>query len=203
MQDALMQQITDFGDSAILLPVSALVLAALWLSGARRTAAAWGIAVGLACLVMVALKIGLRPCDRTLILELRNPSGHSAFSAVVYGGLALLVAQHVESRLLRAAIAVLATGWILLIGVSRVAVHAHTPAEVAVGLAVGAAAVGLFALQQKQLAVPRLVLPVTGLLLVVVLAGLHGTKAEAEGLIRRLAWVIYDEAGICRAIARL
>lgn len=203
MHDALMQQVTDFGDSAILLPVSALVLAALWLSGARRTAVAWGIAVGLACLVMVALKIGLRPCDRTLILELRNPSGHSAFSAVVYGGLALLVAQHVESRLLRAAIAVLAAGWILLIGVSRVAVHAHTPAEVAVGLAVGAAAVGLFALQQKQLAVPRLFLPVTGLLLVVVLAALHGTKAEAEGLIRRLAWVIYDEAGICRAIARL
>ena len=203
MPDALMQQITDFGDSAILLPVSALVTVALWLSGARRTAAAWALAVGLCCLVMVALKIGLRPCDRTLITDLRNPSGHSAFSAVVYGSLALLLAQHYHSRLLRGAIAVLAGGWILLIGLSRIAVHAHTPAEVAVGLAVGLAGAALFALQQHRLAVPRLSLPVIGLVLVVILAALHGTQAGAEGLIRRLAWVIYDEAGICRALARL
>jgi membrane-associated phospholipid phosphatase len=200
MPDGLMEQITDFGDSAILLPVAGLVMGALWLSGARRSATAWGVAVGLCCLAIVALKIALRPCDRALIADsLRNPSGHAAFAAVVYGCLALLLAQRCASPLLRGAIAGLASAWILVIGLSRLAVHAHTPAEVAVGLAIGAAAVGLFALQQRRLALPRLSLPVIGLLLVIVLAVMHGSQAEAEGMIRRLAWLIYDHAGLCRA----
>lgn len=199
-----MQGITDFGDSAVLLPVSGLVLAALWLGGARRSAAAWGAAVGLCCLVMVALKILLRPCDQALIADsLRNPSGHAAFAAVVYGCLALLIAQRCASPLLRTIILGLAGLWVLVIGLSRLAVHAHTPAEVAVGLAIGGLAVALFARQQHRLAVPRLSLPVIGLLLVVVLAVLHGNQAQAEGMIRRLAWLIYDGAGICRAAAPL
>src|SRR5690348_3408112 len=91
--ESLMQGITDFGDSAVLLPVSGLVLAALWLGGARRSAVAWGVAVGLCCLVVVGLKILLRPCDQALIADsLRNPSGHAAFAAVVYGCLSLLIA---------------------------------------------------------------------------------------------------------------
>jgi membrane-associated phospholipid phosphatase len=132
--------LTRLGEAQILLP--AALLAALSLlprTRARPMAATWMALLGLAVFVTAASKVafigwglGWRELDFTGI------SGHAMFAAAVYPFLlaTLAGAQALPWRRL----AFLA-GWALalLIGVSRVMVHAHSASEVAAGLLLGGA----------------------------------------------------------------
>ena len=75
---------------------------------------------------------------------MHSPSGHTAFSAIAYGGftvIAMAGSRSLRANLFRVGIAL----WVLLIGYSRVAVKAHSPGEVIVGLVIGGISVALFA----------------------------------------------------------
>jgi membrane-associated phospholipid phosphatase len=193
-----MEAITDLGDSALLLPCSAVVFAVLWLLQARRRAFAWAIAIGFCCAAMIALKIGLQPCGRPLFgRDLANPSGHAAFAAAFYGSLALLAIDRVKAAPSRIAVLALAALWIGAIAASRVAIGAHTPPEVAVGLVVGLLSIVLFAVGRGRAAAPRLALPLIGLLLLGSALALHDNRARSEDLIHHLSEIFYRSTGLC------
>lgn len=76
-----MKFITDFGDSAVLLPLSFAIL--VWLSFARsiRTGIWWGAALIICGVGLGILKMLFFACPPDGDLE--SPSGHTALSALV------------------------------------------------------------------------------------------------------------------------
>jgi membrane-associated phospholipid phosphatase len=190
--------ITDFGDAAILLPISATVLFCLMATKAYRVAAAWSLAIALCLGVMVVLKLAFRSCgdvwtDNAII----SPSGHTAFSTTVYGGLAGLLTMRTTHSWIRIATPVLALGWIVAIGVSRILLQAHSPAEVAVGWAVGAVLVSLFCVLTWRTPLERSPLLVIGGFVLGLLLLLHGRHAGIEELLIRIAALIRHRFPVC------
>jgi membrane-associated phospholipid phosphatase len=140
----LMQFITDFGDQAVVLPLAATVGAITAVTGWRRGAAVWCLAVGGALTVTLLLKLLCAACGLRLLGNLlHSPSGHTASAAVVYGGLTVLLLSRSRAPLLPGA--VLAALFAAGIGLSRVSLGAHTLLEVLVGGAVGTAAATILA----------------------------------------------------------
>ena len=142
-----MQALTDFADLAVVLPVALCV--GLWLavSGWADGARYWLVAFGAVLAVTALLKLGFLGCAPA-DSPVSSPSGHTASASFVYGGIATLA--------LRAgwrSSAVLGIAAAVLVGVSRVAVHAHSGAEAILGGAVGVAALVLFA--WRAVPVPR------------------------------------------------
>ncbi len=123
--------LTDPGDLAVLLPLAGLML--LWLVTLRPRSAAgyWATAVML-CVGLTGLsKIYFFACppDRDLV----SPSGHTSFSMLVYGSIALIVAAE-GGFWLRSA--TLGAGTALIAGIagSRLILGAHSLAEIALGM---------------------------------------------------------------------
>jgi membrane-associated phospholipid phosphatase len=184
--------VTDFGDSAVTVPLSLLVLVFLWVAGERghrRVAVAWVVAIGAAAVAISALKLVFGACETALTttVHIVSPSGHTAMSTAVYGSLALLIGGQFPTRCRRglalaAAILVVAIGW------SRVVLHDHSRAEMLIGFLVGAGALALFrAMLGRETGPP---LPLKWLLLcgAVVIAVMHGTRWMIEPAMHRLAW---------------
>src|SRR5690606_31734864 len=86
--------LTNLGDQGLILPFVFTVAIGLWLSGARREAFIWLLAVGMALGSMLALKLIFLPCGHVVpSLNLRSPSGHAAAGFAAYGGFAVLEAR--------------------------------------------------------------------------------------------------------------
>lgn len=129
--------ITDFADQAVLLPVAVVLVAVLFLTGWRRGALVWGLAIVGVLGCMLVLKIVFLSCGQLLVgRELHSPSGHTASAAVIYGGLLAVVARRNSVRA-RWWWALLPLAVALAVGASRLAVGAHTWLEVITGGAVG------------------------------------------------------------------
>jgi membrane-associated phospholipid phosphatase len=140
---ALWLLITRLGEALILLPAAALLaLWLVWRGRSVRLAAVWALGLGAAVGVTIASKIafmgyglGYAPLDYSGI------SGHSMLAAAVYP-LASMVGLHALAG--PAAPAWRRTGLSLgialavLVGVSRVAIGAHSWVEVMLGLGLGA-----------------------------------------------------------------
>lgn len=185
----------NLGHVVILGPLAlAAIFYLLWL-GARRDALALAAAL-LACLAAtLAAKLFFNACGWGVpTLRIESPSGHESFSAAVYGCLALLVATG-RPRLQQILIDGAAVLLIALIGVGRVAAHAHSPQEVAFGLSIGIAAAILFQWLRnpaKPLPVPwRAIALLSPVAIVLAFAALlflrHWTPEDfIEGLGRRL-----------------
>ncbi len=77
------------------------------------------------------------------------PSGHAMFSACFFGGIAVLVAHRLDSRVRQAALWVVALALALLIGVSRIYLGVHYPSDVVGGYAVGMVWVAALALGDR------------------------------------------------------
>ncbi len=184
-----MRFLTDFADLAVLLPLSACIFAGLLLFGWRRGALAWAGAVGVTLALMLALKLLFLGCGRIGAL---SPSGHTAAGTAIYGGVFSL---WLRRRMAAWQAVLLAGGTVgLAIGISRLAVHAHIPIEVAMGAAVGLA--GVWILLRAAGPPPpwvrgRWLVP-AGLVVVLLL---HGTRLQAEPRLRALAgWIPH---GVC------
>jgi len=180
-----MTYLTDFADQAVVLPLAALVFAMLMAVNWRRGALAWGASVAGVLAVMLALKLATFACLSHLGWSgLSSPSGHTAASAAIYGGLFALLAPASAAGTLVAAAAGGAVA--LAIGLSRLALGVHTLADVLLGAAVGVA--GAIAMRRAagprptRLQAPRLLFAA---LLVVLL--FHGHRMEAETRIRWMA----------------
>lgn len=155
--------ITDFGDSAVLLPCMALV--ALWLligRQTRRLAAVWAgvVAVGggvvaITKILYMGWHVGIPAVDFTGL------SGHTTLAFIVWPVLfALAIGRGPVSQ----SIAVGAGFFFAaLVGYSRLMVHAHSAAEVVVGAALGLTLSAVFLLRYRE----RLRLPVARFLLLV------------------------------------
>jgi membrane-associated phospholipid phosphatase len=140
-----MHLIGILGHSLLLLPASFGLIGLLLLAGSRRDALAFVVALIVGLTATLLAKLAFEACLWGIsTLRIESPSGHASFSALVYGCLAVLVAtgRPIGPRLL---IAAGATGLVLLIGFSRIAVEVHTPEEVVFGLLIGIAGVLLFA----------------------------------------------------------
>ena len=189
--------ITDFGDTAITVPLAALMLCFLVVAKEWRLALAWAVAI-LGCAGVVGgLKLILDACGTSIATAgLASPSGHTAMSAAVYGGFAAVVGINLAPPA-RAALVIGALVLIVAMPLSRVVLHAHTPIEVMVGLAVGLPAAAMIIL--ATLAIPREQLPVAWLVAIAIglVLLLHGERWPAEQAIHHLAAWLGVLRGLC------
>jgi len=197
--------ITDLGESSVLLSTVIAACGWFWLNHQRHLAHLWLLAAGGCAVTMLVLKLGFLSCGQfvpgAMVL---TPSGHSAMSALFYGAAALTIGK-LSARAARHPLLLRSIGLLLplVIGATRVVVHAHTPQEVAVGLAVGFAWLALFARQlpTTEASAPQPPAAVLGLL-GLVYAGLlaltmTGEHMTVEDLLYRAADVVHLQWGVC------
>jgi membrane-associated phospholipid phosphatase len=181
-----MQALTDFGDSAVLLPLSALMLAWLIITRHNRAAIGWAVALAFLLISMTVLKVAFVACPPTAGLE--SPSGHTAFSILVYGGLAVVLLGGRRPDSFRIMGTILAGILVAGIASSRAYLGAHSWSEIAIGVVVGTIALGIFVNVRGQGHPPvqgiRLAALVVGTVLILVL--LHGARLHIEVLLRLL-----------------
>lgn len=173
--------ITDFGDSAVLVPLAAVTMAFLFVWRRPRLALGWGLSIAGCAAAIGALKLALAG-----VPEVASPSGHVAMSTAVYGGFVALLGASLAPLERRAAAlgAVLAVAGI---AVSRLVLHEHTVAETAIGLVVGLAALGVFRSVLAVAAPGRLpAVWLCGAALGVIVL-MHGTRWPVERAIHALA----------------
>ncbi len=183
--------LTNFADQAVVLPLALVTAIMLALTGWLRGAAMWLLAVVGTLGTIGILKAVLAACGTSeFSLDVQSPSGHTAAAAIVYGGLIALVARRCGVALGWSFLA--APGAVVLIGLSRIELGAHTLAEVAVGGAVGCFATWALLLL-AGVPPPRLHLPRLLVAAVVVVVAMHGYHLPAENAIkdfgRRYAWL--------------
>lgn len=189
--------ISDLGDSAILVPLSLLLVAALWRYQSWSAAASFVWAAGFCATVMFILKVSFLTCGSAWQAGILSPSGHTSMSTTVYGALAMVSARQAPQW--RRPLIVAAGGLlIMVIALSRVMLGMHSPPEVILGLLVGIIALGIFAFRYFQLTPAALNLPLFLSATCVVLLILHGAHLPAEQLIRHLASLIRTSAHVCR-----
>jgi membrane-associated phospholipid phosphatase len=179
--------VTDFGDSAVTVPLALLTLVFLVSAGQQWLALGWVLTIGGCAAAIAMLKLIFGACGPLLPLApITSPSGHTAMSAAVYGSLALLLGARLSPRG-RAALNIVAWLGIVGIALSRVALHEHTPAEIAIGLIVGTGAMAMSRAILGREEPP--VLPLGWLVLsgVGAIALMHGTRWAIEPSPHRLA----------------
>lgn len=200
--------ITDFGESTVLLSTAIAASGWFWLSRQRELALIWLVSVGGCAVTMLTFKLAFLTCgDLVLGGTVHTPSGHSAMSALFYGAAALTL-RRLMPQAERHGTLVLAAGiaMALMIGLSRIIVHAHTPQEVAAGLSIGFAWLGVFAAALRK-AGPSMAPPppaavtcmlglLYGGLLTMTMLGQHVT---VEGLLSHYASMINLRWGVCTA----
>ncbi len=135
--------VSGLGDLLVLLAASLALIALLARIGAVGEAVAYVKALSFCLIATFAMKFALAICGVGERLGVESPSGHVAFAATFYGALALMLGARraAASKLLLAA-GVVALG--IFVGVSRVALNAHNPAETIVDAATGLVALAIF-----------------------------------------------------------
>ena len=187
--------LTDFADQAVILPLAAMVAVSLAVFGWWRGALAWIFAVGGVLGTMLFLKILFVACAGPLgKLGIHSPSGHTAAASVAYGGIIVLLGR---GRMPLWLLLLIPPAIALLIGTSRVVLHAHVPAEVLVGAVVGLTGVAVLVL----LAGPRPPLqswPMMAVAVVIMLT-FHGLRLQAEHTIHQFAMLSWLHLStVCR-----
>jgi membrane-associated phospholipid phosphatase len=172
--------LTDFGDLAVLIPVSAVIL--IWLvRNSSRAAPRWILALSLCIGLTALLKIAFHACPPAD--NMHSPSGHTSLSTLVYGALTLVSATAWPGPH-RVFVIAGGAGLILAIGVSRLLLDAHSVAEVGLGLVIGAVSLAIFSREYLQAPTTKMwsLLVVAGVLAL----GLHGRELHAEQFLHRL-----------------
>ncbi|WP_413507638.1 phosphatase PAP2 family protein [Serratia proteamaculans] len=184
--------LTFFGDSMLLLPCSLILFAVLVAPRATRTAGwqwalIFGCAGGVVCVSKLAFMgwgIGIKSYDFT------GFSGHSALAASIWPVLLWTLTGRF-SHAVRSMALVVGLVLPLNIGLSRLAIHVHSPSEVVSGLILGYLASTLFLWLQRGKPRPYLSAPqiVVALALPMVLMGFR-QPAPTQGLLEHIATVL-------------
>ncbi|MBO9514612.1 MAG: phosphatase PAP2 family protein [Variovorax sp.] len=187
--DAFWPAVTWFGDSGFLLPAALWIAAWLALPPATRPSAwRWVFLFGLGCSVILVSKLAFLGWGVGIAaLNFTGFSGHTALSASIWPVACWLVVSR-RDHFIRVAAATFGLVFAAIIGVSRLALDAHSGSEVAAGLALGAAVSGMFLWWQRGLPHPRL----SWLLVVLSLASpallqRPGTAAPTQGALEVIA----------------
>jgi membrane-associated phospholipid phosphatase len=134
--------LTEIGNLAIVAPGVLGAIFVLWSTKMRQAASAWSVTFFVIFVLTVILKtisdkLGDSFVGTPFHLSHGAPSGHMAMSMAGYGGLAVLCL--VRGRgVIRALVPIIAVVVIVTVGVTRVLVHAHTPADVMTATVVSA-----------------------------------------------------------------
>lgn len=148
--DSLMVAITEFGDTAVTLPVAVAVAVYLMVRRQWKTLAYWLAAVGGAAAINTTIKGALHRARPGVLgyvgwSEFSFPSGHSTTNAVMYGFLAFLVARRLGSGWWPMAVLAWA-GIVVPIAFSRLYLGAHWFSDVMGGLTFGMAWVAVLSI---------------------------------------------------------
>lgn len=182
--------ITRLGDSSLLAPAAAFVL--LWLLYRRETAKAglWALLFGFSTALVVASKLAFMGWGIGIPnLNFTGISGHSMMAGAVLPTLAAQLFSPRRAGLAAAAVAALVA---VLVGLSRLAINVHSPAEVYAGLALGLGTSAAF------LGGTRVRLPAfnPALLVLVLALGMAqtatGVRAPTHQLLERIAAHLAD-----------
>jgi len=178
--------VTDFGDTAVTVPLALLMVGFLVALKQPRLAVGWGLAIVGCAGAIGALKIILDACGHSLVGPgLSSPSGHAAMSTAVYGGFAAVTGATLARPAREAVIAGTAV-LIVVIALSRVILGAHSPVEVAIGFVVGIAALAvILAVVTRYRPVWLPVVWLAALALVVAML-FHGERWPAEQAVHHL-----------------
>lgn len=153
MQDVaqLLGPITEFGSTAAIMIMVAVVFLFAAAIGPWRHGLIGGVVIGIAIVANSTFKLVIareRPeLFEPIVVErgFSFPSGHSALGAVAYGILAVLVHRSRLPPAARSAIIVLLVVLIVLIGLSRIWLGVHYPTDVLAGWTTGAVIVAVYA----------------------------------------------------------
>jgi membrane-associated phospholipid phosphatase len=175
--------LTQLGDLAVLLPITALILLWLFLNF-PYTAVWWMIAVVLCCGSTAVLKVVFYECPPSH--QLHSPSGHTGFSILAYGAITLMSATAIAG--LRQLIMItIGAGFIFAIVASRLLLNTHSMVEVGVGLIIGSASLGIFAqsyIRRREVTVRAWPLLLASAAIMFVL---HGRELHAEQLLHKIS----------------
>ena len=187
--------LTYFGDSMLLIPTAIIIALVLpWKSSDRHTVWYWifafclaGFVVSVSKVLFLGFGIGSARFNFT------GFSGHSAMSATLWPVMLWLVSGRATQPWRRCAIAI---GYLipLMVGLSRLVIHAHSKSEVVLGLLLGFSISTTFLLSQRhtQLKGFSLGQMSASLLLPLLLLG-HGRIATTQQFLAHLS---ADLAGI-------
>src|SRR3546814_12478852 len=119
--------LSTFGNTSILLLLSALLAAWLAREAGVRATLVWICVLALCVGVIAGLKIYFHGCPRPAF-GLRRPSGHAGFRLFVYGAITICAARD-HARLRPFALTLLGCVWRVAIPWSRYSLHAHNTAS--------------------------------------------------------------------------
>jgi membrane-associated phospholipid phosphatase len=181
--------VSDFADQAVVLPLAVGTGLRLAISGWRRGALAWAVAIGGTLALILLLKLRFFACDRIAESAMGgNPSGHTAAAAAVYGGLAGIITKTMRNdwRFALCCAVGLGASIAVLVGQSRLTLDKHSVVEVVVGGAIGVGGAAGFAglAGRAPPAIPIWQIVAAGL---IVVGLLHGARLSAEDTIRSVA----------------
>lgn len=193
--------ITWFGDSGFLLPAALWIAVWLGIRGPTRPLALlWILLFGFGGSLIAASKIAFLGWGiGSTSLNFTGFSGHTAIAASVWPVACWLAVSRWEHRV-RVGAAVL--GWLFaaFIGVTRLALDAHSVSEVVAGYALGMGISGTFLWWQHRLPHPRISWTLVLLSLATPVLFLRpGTPAPTQGLLEVIA---VRMAGIERPFTR-
>ncbi|BET10139.1 phosphatase PAP2 family protein [Pandoraea sputorum] len=182
--------ITDFGSAAVTVPLAAALI--LWLLCARawHAAFAWIALFGAGSLVVAVSKVmflgwglGVREIDFTGV------SGHTFFAATVYPVIAWLLLSKLPWPW-RVLGTLLAAAGSVAVGVSRVALSAHSVSESIAGCVVGFSVCAAFAWYTRGDDAPNLKTLPMGASLFVLMMWLHGESVPTQRWITDIALIM-------------
>jgi len=179
--------LTDFGDSAAMLPAATLIAGWLVVGQAWRRAVLWctgfavlSLLVALSKLAFLGWGIGSEALDFTGI------SGHTALAVSILSvGAAVSLAD--RSTVLRRGGVALGATIGLTIGLSRLALHVHSVSEVVAGAALGGGLAAIYFRGTAYANPARLRPAILGGILLLTLGMFHGERAPTQGLLTKMA----------------
>src|SRR5262245_48987260 len=133
----LVNSITHLGDSVLVIPASALLIAYFAYRRLPGHARLWLETLALCGLVTLALKAVFFACGAQLRLPaIHSPSGHTSLSVTFYGCAALMASVD-KTRAMQ--LAALAAGAVvaLAVALTRIVLQVHSTGEVLMGLMIG------------------------------------------------------------------
>ncbi|GEB37442.1 hypothetical protein GLI01_14770 [Gluconacetobacter liquefaciens] len=170
--------ITDFGDGAVLLPIFAVSIVLFAAFGWMRGAIIWGALSGTAlAILMLAKLMGLEWAylfDNSA--RALSVSGHVSAGSAIYGSLLNFLLFRKRMNLLAyLPVPVLVA---CTLSYTRLILHIHTPAEVALGGALGVSV----ALASSRVLIPmpsRLIIPTLAIMLIIIVS-FYGEHSHTE-----------------------
>lgn len=189
------QIVAAFGDAALLLPASLLLFVYLLVLREPRLAVSFGLALAVAGGATILAKLAFHACGGAVPqFDVTSPSGHTSFTTIFYGSAALLLGTG-RPAWFRWSCAAATLLLIVAVGISRVRTGAHSPAEVAIGIAIGSVALALFAALHRWSGAPTLPWLPVGIgfaVAVIVLGGAHFSLEHRIGSLARALSATFD-----------